>query len=659
MPSFAPAVHAKAIQLDKLVLEACADSGSGHPTTAMSLGHIVTVLMYHAMRWSPDQPKHPGSDRLVLSEGHAVPIVYAAYADLGGMIGKDDEQQRPATLEDLNTLRDLNSVFDGHPNPMEGVPFFDAATGSLGQGLSVAAGLAIAAKLDNIEKRIYCIIGDGESREGQIWEAIDLIADLKLAGVLPIFNCNQYGQSAAVSPQQSPETITAKLQAAGITVINVDGHDPNALRDAFEKFTNAATGDQPLTIVATTIKGWGAACIQGNGWHGKPATDNTLRSALNELDEQRVRLVTGIGTSDMQFSIYPPLEVTPKSTAEIREIPSFREAMHNYDMDHILARGILATRKAYGIALRTLGKCNTDVVALDGDVSNSTFSELFAKDSETAKRYIECRIAEQNLFSVGAGLSAAGKIPFCSTFAKFVTRAYDQIEMAINSGANLKIVGSHAGISLAADGPSQMALPDVAWFRSFTTMKDHRGNPGCYILQPADAFAAYALTAAMADYEGVCYMRTLRPDTEFLYDDSNTFNLGGMEVLVEGRDLLIAASGYMVHEANKALEKLDQAGIDATLVDLYSLPFDSEHLLDIANNNGGMVLSIEDNYGGGFGSAIADALAEDGGGFTLEQMFVRRIPKSARNPEEILRSCGLHYEDIVKKACNMLQVATV
>jgi len=231
--------------------------------------------------------------------------------------------------------------------------------------------------------------------------------------------------------------------------------------------------------------------------------------------------------------------------------------------------------------------------------------------------------------------------------------------MAINSGANLKIVGSHAGISLAADGPSQMSLPDIAWFRAFTTMKDHRGNPGCYILQPADAYAAYALTAAMADYEGACYMRTLRPDTEFLYDDSTTFNLGGMEVLVEGRDLLIAASGYMVHEANKALEQLDQAGIDATLVDLYSLPFDSEHLLDIANRNGGMVLSIEDNYGGSFGSSIADALAEDGGGFTLEQMFVKRIPKSARTPEETLRSCGLHHTDIVKKACEMLQVVSV
>lgn len=658
MPSFIPAVHAKAIQLDRLSLEMCADARSGHPTSAMSLGHIVTVLMYHAMRWNPEEPAHPGADRLVLSEGHTVPIVYAAYTDLGGVI-IENEKPRKSTTDDLNRLRAAASVFDGHPNPMEGFPFFDAATGSLGQGLSVAAGLAIAAHLDECARRIYCLIGDGESREGQIWEAIDLICDRKLTNLLPIFNCNHYGQSAAVSSQQSPECIAAKLQAAGVEVITIDGHDPAAIRDSVHRFTeNAAAREKPIAIVANTVKGWGAPSVQGNGWHGKPATGEKLHAALAELDEQRIRLVTGIGTSEMQFAIYPP-ESTPAQPSEPADTPSFCEAMEQYDMAHIVSRGILATRKAYGIALRTLGRTNPSVVALDGDVSNSTFSEMFAKDPVSADRFIECRIAEQNLFSVGAGLSAAGKIPFCSTFAKFVTRAYDQIEMAINSGANLKIVGSHAGISLAADGPSQMALPDVAWFRSFTRMKDHHRNPGCYVLQPADAYAAYALTIAMAEYEGACYMRTLRPDTEFIYDDSTAFNLGGMETLVDGRDLLIVASGYMVHEANKALEKIDRAGIDATLVDLYSLPFDEEHLLDLANQNNGMVLSVEDNYGGGFGSAIADALTEDGGGFTLQQMFVRKIPKSTRSPEETLKYCGLHHTDIVKTACEMLQVALV
>lgn len=390
--SFEAAIHAQAIESGRLSLEMTAAAGSGHPTSSLSIGHLVTVLMFHTMRWSPDYPDYPTSDRLVLSEGHAVPAVYAAAAQLGVMYG-EGENRRKLTTADLKNLRAADSELDGHPNPMEGFPFFDAATGSLGQGLSV-----------------------------------------------------------------------------------------------------------------------------------------------------------------------------------------------------------------------------------------------------------------------GAGLSAAAKIPFCSTFSKFFTRAYDQIEMAINSGANLKLVGSHSGVTLAADGPSQMSLPDVAWFRAWTTMKDHRGNPGCYVLQPADAYAAYALTGVMAEYEGVCYMRTLRAETEFIYSDDQVFNLGGFEVLHEGRDVVLCASGYMVHEANKAIDALDAAGVSATLVDLYSLPFDREKLLDIVAENNGYVISIEDNYGGSMGSAIADALVESGDGFTLEQMFVRRIPKSARTPEELLAMCGLTSEDIVKRAMGVLQV---
>jgi len=281
---------------------------------------------------------------------------------------------------------------------------------------------------------------------------------------------------------------------------------------------------------------------------------------------------------------------------------------------------------------------------------------MFRKDPALTARFFECKIAEQNMFSVGAGLSAAGKVPFCSTFAKFVTRGYDQIEMAINSGANLKIVGSHAGITLAADGPSQMSLPDVAWFRSFSTMRDHRGNPGVYVLQPSDAYAAYALTHVMAEYEGVCYMRTLREETEFIYSDQTLFNLGGFEVLAEGRDILICAAGYMVHEANKALDELDKLGISATLVDLYSLPFDTDKLLDIANQNNGMILTVEDNYGGGIGSSVAEALTNSGDAFTLRQMHVRRIPKSAKTPAEVLKMCGLTSGDIVSEVKAALQV---
>jgi transketolase len=228
--------------------------------------------------------------------------------------------------------------------------------------------------------------------------------------------------------------------------------------------------------------------------------------------------------------------------------------------------------------------------------------------------------------------------------------------MAINSGANIKIVGSHSGISLAADGPSQMSLPDIAWFRSFGTMKDHHGNPGCYVLQPADAWAAYGLTHAMADHVGCCYLRTFRPEVEMIYNQSTKFELGGMEVLTAGRDLVIVSAGYMIHECNKAIEELDRMGVDATLLDLYSLPFDEERLLDIVNENNGIVLVVEDNYGASMGSAVADACASSGDAFTVKQLHVQRIPKSARSPESILRMCGLHYTDITQSAASLLGV---
>lgn len=655
--SFEAAIHAQAIEIGRLSLEMTAAAGSGHPSSALSISHLVTVLMFDTMRWSPDFPDYPTSDRLVLSEGHAVPAVYAAAAKLGVMYGKDPSNRRKLTVEELGRLRELGSELDGHPNPMEGFPFFDAATGSLGQGLSVAAGLGEAARLDGLDKRVYCIIGDGESREGQVAEALDYIVERRLTNVLPIFNCNGYGQTGKVADQQGPERLASKLEAYGFEVQTIDGHSPAEIKAAFTAFGDrqGQADARPLALVAKTVKGWGCQSIQGGNWHGKPPTGDALQRALTELDERRVQLTSSLSSSDV-FEIQPPAEAPAPAEAG-GEMPSLSETMRRMDMESVMHAGKLATRRAYGIALRALGGVNENVVVLDADVSNSTFAETFAKQSDLADRFLECRIAEQNMVSVAAGLSAAGKIPFCSTFSKFFTRAYDQIEMAINSGANLKMVGSHSGVTLAADGPSQMSLPDVAWFRAWTTMRDHRGNPGCYVLQPADAFAAYALTGVMAEYEGACYMRTLRAETEFIYSDDQVFNLGGFEVLHEGRDVVICAAGYMVHEANKAIEALDSAGVSATLVDLYSLPFDAEKLLDLVSANNGYVISVEDNYGGGIGSAIADALVESGDGFTLEQMHVRHIPKSARTPEEILAACKLTAEDIVANVLKVLQVA--
>lgn len=653
----ASAIHAKAVQLSKLAVRMTAKAGSGHPSSALSLAHVTVALLYRHMRHDPADPWNRASDRLVLSEGHAVPIVYAAWADLHGAVGRGADGHGDATRlrpDDVDGLRALDSVLDGHPNPAEGFPFFDAATGSLGQGLSVAAGLALGARLDGSPRRVFAIVGDGESREGQVWEALDFIVDHKLLQVCTIFNCNGQGQAGLVSPQQSPERLAEKLEAFGWSVRTIDGHDPDAIAAALAWAAGAS--DKPPAIVARTVKGWGVESMQKGNWHGKPPGSAELAAATDSLDATGKRV--GAVARDLGRPPAPPTPTaSPRPRPDPREAawPSFPEAMRSGGQGAALEKGRLATRRAYGAALKAAGDLLPQVVCLDGDVSNSTFTEIFARAHP--ERFFECKIAEQNMVSVAAGLSAAGKIPFCSTFAKFVTRAYDQVEMAINSGANLKIVGSHAGITLAADGPSQMALPDVAWFRSWTTMKDHRGNPGCYILQPSDAYSAFALTQAMAEYEGACYMRTLRADTEFLYGDDQVFNLGGFEVLSEGRDVLLCAAGYMVHEANKALDALDKAGISATLVDLYSIPFDADALLDLAGANGGYVVTVEDNYGGGIGSAVADALTNSGDAFTLEQMFVRRIPKSARTEAEVLAMCGLTAQDIVQRTMKLLQVA--
>ncbi len=655
--AFQASVHAKAIELIQLAIEMTTAAGSGHPTSAASLAHIVTVLMYHHMRYAPAEPDHPAADRLVISEGHACPIVYAAAADLGIAIGRDREHRRPMTREDIQQLRAIESEPDGHPNPAEGFPFFPAATGSLGQGLSIAAGLALAARLDGLDRRLFCLIGDGESREGQIWEAIDFIADYRLTAVCPIFNCNAYGQSDWVSLQQSPDSTAAKLQAAGFDVRRIDGHSPAEIHQALMDHTHHAQDPaaKPFAIVANTVKGWGFVSVVGNDFHGKPVPAQKKAEALAAVD----RMAQQVGAAWTEDSLHIPAIAAqaPQRPGSVRLLPSFHEALRRLGQEKTLEKGKLSTRKAYGIALQTLGQSDPQVVALDGDVRNSTYSEDFYQDPALRERFFECRIAEQHMISCAGGLVAGGKLPFVSTFGKFVMRGYDQLEIGFISRFNLKIVASHTGLSPAADGPSQMALPDVAFFRAWTTVRNDAGQPFLYLLQPADAYAAYALTLAMAEHHGPCYLRTMRPDVPFIYDDLTHFSLGGHHVLAAGHDLLLVASGYMVHEARKALTALREQGIDATLVDLYSVPFDGDLIAALAQDNHGRVLTLEDNYGGGLGSAVADALAEYGGLFTVKQMFVRQIPKSGRTPDDVLRHLGLSVEDIVKTAVDILAVA--
>jgi transketolase len=646
----AAAVQRKAAELGKLAVRMTAKAGSGHPSSALSLAHIVTYLMYRQMRWDPADPWSPTCDRLVLSEGHAVPIIYAAYADLGGMVGRERASAMRLTINEVDQLRARDSVLDGHPNPAEGFPFFDAATGSLGQGLSVAAGLALAARLDRSERRIYVLIGDGESREGQIWEAADFIVDHKLTGVCAIFNANGQGQAANVSAQQSAKSLVAKLTAFNWDVVEIDGHNPDEIAAALARF---GKNDRPLAIVARTIKGWGVEQLLKGNWHGKPLTEADLPAAEASLDKTVAAFKT-----DEKLGAPPapvPARATPAARPDPREAkwPAFAEAMEAGGLGALLKKGLMGTRRAYGAALKVAGDLLPQVVVLDGDVSNSTFAEIFAKAHP--ERFFECKIAEQNMVSAAAGLAAAGFIPFANSFAKFISRAYDQVEMASITRANVKLVGSHAGISLAADGPSQMGLLDVAFFRAFTTVPgDDRESPIAWFFHPSDAVAAYACTRLMIELRGMCYMRTHRPEVPLLYGPQTTFEPGGFQVLGSGDDLALVASGYMVHIARQAAELLAKQNVRATVVDAYCLPIKTERLMDVLRRAGGRALTVEDNYGGGFGSAVAEIAARTGD-VCVETLTCRRIPKSTRTPEEILDYCGVGATQVADHALALLK----
>lgn len=635
--------HSKVAELGKLVVRMTARSGSGHPSSALSLVHIVTHLMYRQMRYDPSNPFDPHADRLVLSEGHAVPIVYAAWADLGGLVGRTEADRRALGVDDVDLLRARDSFLDGHPNPAEGFPFFDAATGSLGQGLSAAAGLALGARLDRTGRRVFVIVGDGESREGQIWEAADFIADHRLNNVCAVFNANGEGQAGPVSVLQNPGRLGEKLDAFGWKVVAIDGHDAGEIESAF-----ALTGrsERPLAIVARTVKGWGVDGLQGGNWHGKPLKADDLEAANASLDKATA------GHPEMSLS--GPRKVVGSGDVCVGRPesgsvawPLFSEALEEAGMGDALGGGKLATRRAYGVALRMAGKLLPQVVALDGDVSNSTFSNIFAKSFP--ERFFECKIAEQNMISAGVGLSAAGFIPFANSFAKFLSRGYDQVEMASISRANLKLVGSHAGISLAADGPSQMSLPDVAFFNAFSSVTDDNGRPLCWMYQPSDAYSAYHCTRLMAGQVGLGYMRTHRPDVPVLYDEKTTFEPGGFHVLVEGGDLAVVTAGYMVHPCKAAVETLSNHGLKATLIDAYSLPLQQEKLYDALRQAGGRALVVEDNYGGGLASAVAEMAARRGG-VIVDILRCRRIPKSTRTSEEVLDLCGVGLEQITSRA---------
>lgn len=652
MTTLDQAIQAKAIQLGRLAVQATTSAGSGHPTTALSLAHLTAVLMYRVMRWNPAVPDMPDADRLVLSEGHAVPIIYAACADLGVTIAPEGHS-RPMTSDDLMALRSIDSIIDGHPNPMLGFPFFDAATGSLGQGLSIAAGLAAAARIDGNDKTIFCIIGDGESREGQIWEAMDFIADHKLTNVVAIMNCNTLGQSDFVASTQDAETLQRKAEAFGWSAVTIDGHDPHAIEDTLQRRAEIA-GSKPLCVIARTVKGWGVPNLGGMGHHGTPVTAAELDAALAELDKRADEL----GVADLDAASLAALLLIEPPKSENAPLPARSEpigleaaiAADEKVATAMANKPMLSPRRAYGLALKALGAAWPDVVALDADVKNSTFTDGFAK--AFPERYFEARIAEQNMVSAAAGMSSGGKIAFASTFGRFLERAFDQVEMAIIGGSNLKLVGSHIGVTLASDGPSQMALADIASMRGFAHVTDHRGNPAITVLTPSDAVSTYALTVAMAAFPSACYLRTVRADLPLLYPYTETFPMRGHKVVRRpssgDRRIVIAATGYLVHSCLKAADQLMEAGIAVTVVDAYALPLDAVPILNLAG--GGVILAVEDVYVGGLGSELAEAAAAKDGGPSVRSMCVRSMPKSGRNADDVLAYVGLAVADIVTRA---------
>lgn len=642
MSALVDSLNLKAAHLCKAIVKMCTKAGSGHPSSGLSLVHIVTTLMYNKMRYNPDNPWNTSSDRLVLSEGHAVPVIYAAYADLGGVAGKSKTDSRALTMADLDTLRELDSWLDGHPNPAEGMPFFDAATGSLGQGLSAAAGLGLAARLDGSDRIIYCIIGDGESREGQVWEAVDFVAEKGLTNVVAIFNCNKQAQSEYVAEQQSAKSLAAKCTAAGWNAVIIDGHKPEEILDALKKGLGKK---KPLAICAKTVKGWGSSVLTSGNWHGKPLPASDVEKTIADFDKIIARLEKK--GAKLDSSLYPPKPAKTTSKKPLATV-TLGDPMAILKQDKaFVEKGKIATRRAYGLALTALGKASKDIVGLDADVKNSTFAIYF--HDKYPDRFFESRIAEQNMVSTAVGLAAAGKVPFVSSFAKFLARAYDQVEMAGIGRANIKLVGSHCGVTLGADGPSQMSLPDVAYFASMSTANNGSGSPVAVVLQPADAVATIRMTELMANHNGICYMRTLRSDTKVIYDSEARFSIGGTNTVLKGNDVAIFATAYMVHEALAAAKLLKDSGIEASVVDAYSLPINPQEVISAAAANNGRILTVEDNYGHSMGAAVAQIAAE-AGNIRVVSMTVPKLPKSAKQESEILRYLGLDAESIAAKA---------
>ncbi|WP_327720470.1 transketolase [Streptomyces sp. NBC_00490] len=593
-------------------------AGSGHPTSSMSAADLMAVLLAHHMRYDFDRPTHPGNDRFVLSKGHASPLLYASYKAVGAI---DDAE--------LATFRGLGSRLEGHPTPRR-LPWVETATGSLGQGLPVGVGIALSGKrLERTGYRVWVLCGDSELAEGSVWEAAEHAAHEHLDNLTAIVDVNRLGQRGPTRHGHDLDAYARRFQAFGWHTIEVDGHDVDAVDRAYGEAIS--TSGQPTVILARTFKGKGVEAVQDReGLHGKPLPD--ADEAIAELGGRR----------DLRIHVHEP-----PAARMLHAVRAGHLELPRWDKG---SEGGVATRDAYGQALAALGTARGDVVALDGEVSDSTRAEFFAK--EHPDRYFECYIAEQQMVAAAVGLAARGFVPYASTFAAFLTRAYDFVRMASVSGAGINLVGSHAGVAIGQDGPSQMGLEDLAMMRAVH---------GSTVLYPCDANQTAHLVGAMAGLEGVRYLRTSRGKSPVIYGPDEEFPVGGSKVLRSSdRDrLTVVAAGVTVPEALAAADALQGQGIAVRVVDLYSVKPVDRLTLRRAAEETGCLMTVEDHHEeGGLGDAVLDAFVDGRPVPRLVRLAVRTMPGSAA-PDEQLHAAGIDAESIAAAARLLVEEAIV
>ena len=596
-------------QLRVDAVRASAHAGSGHPTSSMSAADLAAVLLAAHFRYDVENPKSPANDRIVFSKGHASPLVYGLFRAAGAI----DE-------DELMTYRQLGSRLEGHPTPA--LPWVDVATGSLGQGLPIGIGMAIAGKrLDRLPFRVWVICGDSEMAEGSMWEAIEHAGFYELDNLTAVVDVNRLGQRGETMHGWDLASYTRRLEANGWAAIEIDGHDVEQIDHAYTEAER--TRGRPTAIIARTIKGKGYSKVEDQGgWHGKAVAEE----AVAELG----------GVRNIRVDVRKPEPGDPHR---------FQPAGGEWPAYELGSE--VATRKAYGDALAALGGERGDVVALDGEVANSTYAEIF-RDAHP-ERYFEMYIAEQQMVAAAVGLQVLGWKPFASTFAAFMTRAYDFVRMAAISRASIRLCGSHAGVSIGEDGPSQMGLEDLAALRAVH---------GSTVLYPCDGNQTAKLVRAMVDRDGIVYLRTTRANTPVVYASDEEFEIGGSKVLrsSDDDDVAIVAAGITVHEALKAADALAEDGVAARVIDLYSVkPLDEDTLRAAAEATDGRLVTVEDHWPeGGLGEAVLSSFANADERPRVVMLAVREMPHSGK-PAELLDAAGIDAEHIAEAARQLVR----